>query len=316
MTLSRSALRYSTYPVMMTLALVVSRWAWLRGAGQAGAVSAVVVGAGVLVFALERAVPKTPRWRPHPDEWWRDLASSVLWHSLLPGLVQGLLAGAVAAAGSALAHALGTQSLWPSSLWLPLQVYLALALAELFPYWVHRIFHTTEWGWAVHSVHHSTERMHFLAAGRNHPLNVAVVVAFKVLTLALAGVPDDVLALAAVFNGVGGLLQHANLDQRCPGLNWLVATPELHVWHHSKEPRHANANYGTNVIIWDVLFGTRRLPDGEVTDDVGLHYPFPQTLLGQLAVPFTWSRISALMHAAHAGKESEARPRGSVEATQ
>jgi ornithine lipid hydroxylase len=96
--------------------------------------------------------------------------------------------------------------------------------------------------------------------------------------------------LAACFNGVNGLLQHANVRQTTPGLDWVLATPDLHVWHHSKLPALANANYGSNVILWDVVFGTRLKHAPEPPLDVGLHYELPQTLLGQLATPFRSAR--------------------------
>jgi sterol desaturase/sphingolipid hydroxylase (fatty acid hydroxylase superfamily) len=69
---------------------------------------------------------------------------------------------------------------------------------------------------------------------------------------------------------------------------------ELHRWHHSKNVAEANRNYGGNLILWDVLFGTRFLPpDREPPADVGIgDMPaFPHGLLAQLAVPFRWQQV-------------------------
>ena len=71
---------------------------------------------------------------------------------------------------------------------------------------------------------------------------------------------------------------------------------ELHRWHHSPVVAQANHNYGHNLIVWDIVFGTRWLPaDREPPAEVGLeNLPrFPKTLLGQLASPFRWRAITA-----------------------
>jgi sterol desaturase/sphingolipid hydroxylase (fatty acid hydroxylase superfamily) len=56
----------------------------------------------------------------------------------------------------------------------------------------------------------------------------------------------------------------------------------------------ANNNYGANVIVWDIVFGTRFLPnDREPPTDIGLaDMPhFPQGFWAQLASPFRWKTI-------------------------
>ena len=53
---------------------------------------------------------------------------------------------------------------------------------------------------------------------------------------------------------------------------------------------NSNANYGSNLIVWDVLFGTRKLPSAPVTTTLGLPHASPRTFFGQLSYPFTFSR--------------------------
>lgn len=53
-------------------------------------------------------------------------------------------------------------------------------------------------------------------------------------------------------------------------------------------PRTANANYGANLIFWDIVFGTRYLPKHrEPPADIGFHgmNRFPRAHLGQLVSP-------------------------------
>ena len=73
---------------------------------------------------------------------------------------------------------------------------------------------------------------------------------------------------------------------------------ELHRWHHSPDLAEGNHNYGGNLIVWDVVFGTRFLPpDREPPRTIGIgDMPaFPRGLLWQLAVPFRWARVREIV---------------------
>ena len=83
------------------------------------------------------------------------------------------------------------------------------------------------------------------------------------------------------------MVQHSNVDVRLGLLNWVVAGPELHRWHHSRHRTESEANYGNALIVWDVLFGTRRLPDRAPPLDVGLAgKPYPSSYVAQILAPF------------------------------
>lgn len=78
---------------------------------------------------------------------------------------------------------------------------------------------------------------------------------------------------------------------------------ELHRWHHSRVLEEANSNFGQNLIVWDIIYGTRFLPkDREPPAEIGItDMPaFPMSYLAQLASPFTWSRIKRENEAARA----------------
>jgi len=86
-----------------------------------------------------------------------------------------------------------------------------------------------------------------------------------VLLLLLAGFatligarPGDLAIYAAIEFAVQ-LAAHANiaLPPRLErALGWLVVTPGFHRFHHSRDPRQSNANYGQVLTIWDRLFRT------------------------------------------------------------
>jgi sterol desaturase/sphingolipid hydroxylase (fatty acid hydroxylase superfamily) len=69
---------------------------------------------------------------------------------------------------------------------------------------------------------------------------------------------------------------------------------ELHRWHHSRLLEESNTNFGQNLIVWDIVFGTRFLPkDRDPPSDIGIAGlpAFPMDYWGQLMSPFHWRRI-------------------------
>mgnify|MGYP002139496726 CR=1 FL=1 len=76
------------------------------------------------------------------------------------------------------------------------------------------------------------------------------------------GARADLVALAADPIADVAALQHANASLRLGGWNLVFSTPDLHRWHHAADPRHARSNYGSTLIVWDLLLGTRALPEG------------------------------------------------------
>jgi sterol desaturase/sphingolipid hydroxylase (fatty acid hydroxylase superfamily) len=208
--------------------------------------------------------------------------------------MQVLVFGAVFRWGRALAVTAGGE-LWPTAWPWVLQLGLALVVAELGSYWLHRVQHGVGWLWRMHATHHSVPRLYWLNTSRFHPLDAVVSYLTLMLPLVLLGVPYDTLAIATAFMSVHSLLQHSNIDLRHGPCNWLFSTAELHRWHHALDADDSNHNYGTVLAVWDVVFGTRYLPkDRRPPEAIGIPGmpQFPQTYLAQLASPFTWKRIA------------------------
>ena len=137
-------------------------------------------------------------------------------------------------------------------------------------------------------------RLYWLNAARFHPIDLFLDGILGSITLLALGCPLEVLGLFLLVSGVHGFFQHANLPLRCGPLNYFFSMAELHRWHHSKNIEEANHNYGQNVIVWDLVFGTFFWPkDREPPENIGIpDLPaFPMTFWQQLASPFTWRRI-------------------------
>jgi sterol desaturase/sphingolipid hydroxylase (fatty acid hydroxylase superfamily) len=186
-----------------------------------------------------------------------------------------------------LSAALGV-GLWPSRWPLAAQLAIAFPIAELPVYWFHRLEHRGGFLWRIHAVHHSAPRLYFLNSARNHPIDAVLSLALLVAPLVLLGAGERLLAVAMVVWAVHALLQHANVDVRLGPLNWILSMAEVHRWHHSRRIDEANANYGQTLLLWDIVFGTRRVPRREPPEDVGLpDLPaYPTGWLGQVASPF------------------------------
>jgi sterol desaturase/sphingolipid hydroxylase (fatty acid hydroxylase superfamily) len=194
------------------------------------------------------------------------------------------------------AAALGAASAWPAHWPLLAQLPLALLAGEAVQYFTHRLGHEWEPLWRLHATHHSAPRLYFLNAARFHPLDVAIDTAAGLVPLVLLGAPAATTALFALFTAVFGYLQHCNVRVALGPLNYVFSMAELHRWHHAKDLRDANTNYGSNLIVFDLLFGTFHWPkDREPPEEIGLPAlrAFPQSYWGQLASPLRWRAIQA-----------------------
>jgi sterol desaturase/sphingolipid hydroxylase (fatty acid hydroxylase superfamily) len=200
--------------------------------------------------------------------------------------------GAIAAAAWLASRTGG--SLWPTEWSLWLQLPLALVFGEFFLYWIHRLTHEYDLLWRFHAMHHSAPRLYFLNAVRFHPVDIAFSTFSPMIPLILVGADDRVIALFGLVSAVHGLFQHANLVLRLGPLNWFFSMAELHRWHHSRLLEESNTNFGQNLIVWDIVFGTRFLPeDREPPSDIGIAGlpAFPMDYWGQLMSPLRWRRI-------------------------
>jgi sterol desaturase/sphingolipid hydroxylase (fatty acid hydroxylase superfamily) len=273
------------YPA--TMAACLGLYLGLRAQGMAlqwAMLVPAMVGAA-LVTLLECRLPHRPAWHPDRATVASDLAYMTLVQMLLPPGVAMLFVLALVEP----LHAAGLvfDGLWPQAWPVWAQAVLMLLAADFLRYWLHRAAHRYPPLWRLHAVHHSPERLYWLNVGRFHPLEKALQMMFDTLPFMLLGVGPEVIALYFVFYAVNGFFQHCNIELRFGWLNWLVSSAELHRWHHARRPEESDHNFGNNLIVWDVLFGTRYLPADRASDDLGLpNHFYPMNFLAQLRTPF------------------------------
>jgi len=143
-------------------------------------------------------------------------------------------------------------------------------ISDFTHYWVHRAFHC-RWLWEFHKVHHSAPVMVPVTASRVHFLEKVV---GKLVDLTFLGAYAGVFWYACgggisrytlfgvtylvfIFNALAANLRHSHVWLSFgPRIEHLLNSPAQHQIHHSDAPRHFHKNFGTNLSIWDWMFGT------------------------------------------------------------
>ncbi len=136
-----------------------------------------------------------------------------------------------------------------------------MIIADLTQYWVHRAFHSIPILWRFHAVHHSAERMDWLAGSRLHLVDIAVTRALSYLPIYLLGFAEGPLFAYIVFVSFHATFIHSNFRFDFGPLKWLFATPRFHHWHHTSDLTFADKNFAVHIPVLDRLFGTYYLPD-------------------------------------------------------
>ena len=127
---------------------------------------------------------------------------------------------------------------------------------EFVYYWFHRLGHRTRWFWLSHAVHHSSNELNLLAAGRL-PWTAQLTGAYFTLSpLALIGfTPESIIAVYAL-NLRYQFWIHADWISKLGPLEGILNTPSAHRVHHAANVDYLDANYGGVILLFDRLFGT------------------------------------------------------------
>ncbi|MBT8451982.1 MAG: sterol desaturase family protein [Deltaproteobacteria bacterium] len=293
-TLIAAALTYGTFPLVFGGVMGLALYAVARGSDPVFTAMGLTAAVVVLLLVLERVHPYQKEWLHSHGDLRTDLFHNLV-NFWIPEVYTVAFVGAFTVAAAWLSNALGVD-LWPRSWPLLAQLLLALVIAELGTYWIHRVMHEHPLLWRFHAAHHSAPRLYWLNAGRFHPLDLFAQQFLGATPLVLLGADMRVIALHTLFTAVHGMFQHANVDIKLGPLNWFFSMAELHRWHHSKHLAEANTNYGANLIFWDIVFRSRFLPrDRQPPTEIGIESlpNFPGGYWAQLLSPFRWKKIEA-----------------------
>jgi len=280
----RSIIASVLWPVLLAAPVLGTAWGFAAG-HPVMAFNICYFSLALTLLLLERVMPHEVEWQAGDGQTFANIA-----HTLMnKGLVQGLVVfggtfGLTSLITSVQEPGYG---IWPREWPIAVQIILGLVTAEFMLYWKHRLAH--EWYplWRFHAVHHSVTRLWVINTGRFHFVDSITGVISAMVILVLFGAPLEVVTWVSAITAFIGILTHCNVDMRCGVFSYVFNTPSLHRWHHSKDLREGNKNYGENLVLWDQIFGTyfneesRRPPV-----DIGIPEAMPASFIQQLVWPF------------------------------
>jgi sterol desaturase/sphingolipid hydroxylase (fatty acid hydroxylase superfamily) len=122
-------------------------------------------------------------------------------------------------------------------------------------YWNHRFAHESRFLWAIHSIHHSSERYNLSTALRQ-PVGDALGVSVPYGLLCLFGVRPEHVVRARAINLLYQYWIHTDAVRSVGPPEAVLNTPSHHRVHHGSNRRYLDRNHGSILIVWDRLFGT------------------------------------------------------------
>ena len=171
---------------------------------------------------------------------------------------------AIAVGGVALTTAWAT-AMTPERLWSrrfvpslgsgPAALAAAIIGWDFIYYWNHRFMHTSRYMWAVHEVHHSSERYNLSTALRQ-PVADALGTSLPYGLLCLFGIPPEAVATARGVNLIYQFWVHTEAIDRIGRAERTLNSPSHHRVHHGSNRQYLDRNHGGILIIWDRMFGT------------------------------------------------------------
>lgn len=158
---------------------------------------------------------------------------------------------------------------------------IMFVLAELSDWLFHFLEHKVPELWELHKLHHAVELLNPFTARRLHPVSLIL---NGILRGLISGVPAgllmftfgitiaEILALSLVASKIFSMttlnpLKHSHHPISFGPLDRLLISPHMHQAHHSRLDAHIDKNFGTNLSVFDWLFGTAHKPrSGELIE--------------------------------------------------
>lgn len=178
------------------------------------------------------------------------------------------LAGGVTAASTAWTAALKADRLWQRRLIPDLGegplAWLGATIGwDFIYYWNHRFMHESRYMWAIHVVHHSSERYNLSTALRQ-PVADAFGTFVPYGLLSLFGIRPRLIVQARAINLIYQYWIHTDVIRRLGSAEAVFNTPSHHRVHHGANRQYIDRNHGSILIVWDRIFGTFEREDEPV----------------------------------------------------
>jgi sterol desaturase/sphingolipid hydroxylase (fatty acid hydroxylase superfamily) len=289
----RELVRRYGYGFILCSALLLLWWGVVGPYPLAYVSNGLYVAMLLLIMGLEFWIPFQKTWGNIRKATRADVIYFLL-AAPIDALHIFLLVGLLAATAQ-YHHYVEVVDIWPKDAHILLQLFLVILIVDFFKYWYHRWTHEVPLLWRFHSVHHSLDRLEMLRASYFYPIDIFLTVGLGTLAMLMVGVGYELIIFHNVFAGITGLINHSNADLRCGVFDSFLNSPGHHRAHHSVGLPGRSSNYGSFFNFVDRIFGTRYLPEDQRDfGRLGLDdsYEMPETVLGQLAAPFRWQKVS------------------------
>lgn len=279
----RLIVSWLAWPVLLGGCLAATAWGYSIGKPVL-TFNATYFSLAAVLLLLEYLMPHERSWLASDGQTPANIA-----HTLLSkGTVQTLIvfSSVIGLAAYVTPMAEPGHGIWPRDWPLWVQVVMAVYLSEFGLYWAHRLAH--EWPplWRFHAIHHSVTKLWVVNTGRFHFVDSLKSIIPGMMILIPLGAPMEVITWLSAITAYIGILTHCNVEMRFGPLSWIFNTPGLHRWHHSRDLREGNKNYGENVVLWDMLFGTWFNENRRPPADIGISEAMPPRFIDQVLWPF------------------------------
>ena len=176
------------------------------------------------------------------------------------------------------------------------QLFLAMLVADLFQYFIHRLFHQNPFMWRFHAIHHSIKHVDWIAGSRLHLVDIFITRSFSYIPLYILGFSNDVFYVYVIIVALQAVMAHTNSRISFGFLRYIFVTPQYHHWHHSKAKETHDKNFAIHFPFIDMIFGTYHLPQNKWPDEMGLEdEQFPKGYLRQQIYPFIYDPKSSIV---------------------
>lgn len=219
----------------------------------------------LIVFVLEKIHPWEKDWNQSKGDIFLDIQH----------LVGNLTVSSIALAFYNLSFEFRSLVTFPGLLNsnIYLQYIIGLMAFDFGLYYIHRISHTVKWLWRLHAIHHSSERVYFLNGQKRHLLHEILEGSPGFIILWVVGIRPEVALVIIYTVNIHLLFQHANVNYRLGVFNKIFSASEGHRWHHQRDWKDVQGNYGAIFSVWDLIFGTFLHRNSIPGKNVGLDEP-------------------------------------------
>jgi len=238
-----------------------------------------------LIFSpIEVLWPAYPQQSVFRSEWLLDVVYFLSTH--LPIRITTFL---ILLPATQLVHVLGNEGLQQAMSSLPwiVQFLLAVLVADVAEYWIHRALHEVPWLWRFHAIHHSSKALDWIAGSRAHLIDDLIIRGIMLIPMMFI-FSQSIITAYLLFVTIHATWAHTNFG---PTLKWLepwLVQPRFHHWHHTSQKEAIDKNYCIHFPWIDKLFGTYYLPKEGWPEKYGLNNePIPAGFWGQAFYPFT-----------------------------